>query len=145
MEVGVAAEPVKDKSIAPAFSARTVEGRRVRLSGLKGKVVLLDFGAVNCPPCRLEMPILESWHRRYKSRGLVIVGLMEMDPTVRQVKEMLKERGVTYPVAIDGHERIGKRYGLVAHPTTVLIDRSGRIVKAETGFVRGDEVAMEAS
>jgi peroxiredoxin len=58
---------------------------------------------------------------------------------------MLKERGITYPVAVDAKEAIGRRYGLIAHPTTVLIDRSGKVVKAETGYVRSDEKAMEGA
>ena len=70
------ADPVKENATAPEFTARTIDGRPMRLSSLRGRVVLLDFGAVNCPPCRLEMPILESWHRKYRGRGLVVVGLM---------------------------------------------------------------------
>ena len=141
----MAAEPVKENSIARDFAVTTIEGRRLRLSNLKGKIVLLDFGAVNCPPCRLEMPILQRWHKRYRARGLMVVGLMEMNPGVREVRKLLRERGVTYSVAVDKGEVIGKRYGLVAHPTTVLIDRAGKVVKAETGYVRGDEKAMEAA
>jgi len=136
---------VSENSPAPEFSSTTIDRKVMRLSNLKGKIVLLDFGAVNCPPCRLEMPILEGWHRKYGARGLVVVGLMEMNPTTRQVRKFLKERGVTYPVAVDLKEAIGKRYGLLAHPTTVLIDRVGKVIKAETGFVRGDEKSMEAA
>lgn len=141
----VAADPVKENSAALDFAVKTIDGAPLRLSSLKGKIVLLDFGAVNCPPCRLEMPILERWHKKYKSSGLVVLGLMEMNPGVREVRKMLRERGVTYPVAVDRGEVIGKRYGLIAHPTTVLIDRTGKVVKAETGYVRGDEKAMEAA
>lgn len=63
-------QQIKENSLAPTFTVQTLEGKTVRLSDLKGKVVLLDFGAVNCPPCRLEMPILEGWHKKYRSRGV---------------------------------------------------------------------------
>jgi peroxiredoxin len=135
--------PLKEHTLAPAFKVKTLKGNTVRLADLKGRVVLLDFGAVECPPCRLQMPVLEGWHKKYRKQGLVVVGLIEMNPTPADVRKMLRERGVTYPVAIDPQESIGKRYGLEAHPTTVLIDRTGRVVKTETGYVRGDEKAME--
>ena len=88
---------------------------------------------------------MERWHKRYRAKGLAIVGLMEMNPGVREVRKMLRKRGVTYPVAVDKGEVIGQRYGLVAHPTTVLIDRDGKVVKAEIGYVRGDDKAMDAA
>lgn len=141
--LNVTAELVKDKTVAPPFTVAAVNGKAIRLSALRGKVVLLDFGALNCPPCKLEMPIIERWHKLYGRRGLAVVGLMEMNPPARDVKKMVKERGITYPVAVDTKEAIGRRYGLIAHPTTVLIDQTGRVVKAETGYVRGDEKAME--
>lgn len=141
----VGAESIKENTPAPAFTVKTLKGKTVRLSDFKGKVVLLDFGAVECPPCRLEMPILEGWHKKYKGRGLVLLCLLEMNPKAREARKMVKERGLTFPVAIDTKEKIGTRYGLVAHPTTFLIDRSGKVIKAETGYVKGDEKAMEAA
>ena len=132
----------KPGSPAPLFAVRTITGRSIALAALRGKVVLLDFGAVDCPPCRLEMPILQQWSRDYARQGLMVLGLMEMNPKPADVKRMLSDRHVTYPIAIDQGERIGKRYGLIAHPTTVLIDRRGRVVRADTGYVRGDEKAM---
>lgn len=141
----VAAEPVKESSPAPPFTVQTLEGKTVRLSDLKGKVILLDFGAINCPPCKLEMPFLESWYKKYKDKGFVVLGLLEMNPKAADARKMVKERGLTFPVAIDTREEIGKRYGLEAHPTTVLIDRSGKVIKAETGYIKGDEKSMEAA
>lgn len=141
----VSAEPIQANVPAPAFTVITLDGKTVRLSDLKGKVVLLDFGAVDCPPCKLEMPILEGWHKKYKSKGLVVLSLLEMNPKVADARKLVKERGLTFPVAIDPKEQIGKRYHLEAHPTTFLIDRNGKVVKSETGYVKGDEKAMEAA
>ncbi len=74
---------IDEKSQAPAFSARALDGKSIDLAALKGKVVLLDFGAVNCPPCKIEMPVIEAWHKRYRRNGLAVVGLMEMNLCVR--------------------------------------------------------------
>ena len=137
------AAPVKAGQMAPAFAVKTLRGKSVSLAKFKGKIVLLDFGAVDCPPCRIEMPELEKFHKKYAGKGVVVLGLMEMNPKPGEVRKLFKKVGVTYPVAIDSGEKIGKRYGLEAHPTTVLIDRSGKVVKAESGFVRGDEKEME--
>ncbi len=76
------AGPIPTNAPAPAFTVKTLGGKTLRLSDYRGKVVLLDFGAVACPPCRVEMPILQRWHRQYQRRGLVVLGLLEMNPTV---------------------------------------------------------------
>jgi peroxiredoxin len=89
------------------------------------------------------MPVLASWDRKYRKDGLVIVGITELRPTVAEVKKTAKERGVAYPLVIDTGEKIIKRYGFDAHPDTVVIDRSGKIVHVEIGFVKGDEKAIE--
>jgi peroxiredoxin len=130
---------------APQFSARGLDGRSFRLSDLQGKVVLLDFWAVGCPPCRIEMPELQKLQRKYAAQGLRVIGVTQMDPTAQQARAALKELGVTYPALLDPGERIGKRYELEAHPTTVLIDRRGIIRKVNTGYLKGEEKEIEAA
>lgn len=139
------AQPVKANAPAPNFAVKSLAGKTLRLSDFKGKVVILDFGATECPPCRLEMPVLEGWKKKYKSGGLEVLCLLEMNPKPREARKMAKERRLTFPVAIDVKEKIGKRYGLEAHPTTFLIGRDGKVVKSETGYVKGDEKAMESA
>ena len=73
----------------------------------------------------------------------MVIGIAEMRPTVKEVKKVLRERGATYPVVIDSDEKIIKAYGFEAHPDTVVIDRSGKIVHVEVGFVKGDEKTIE--
>lgn len=137
------AQPIQQGDRAPEFAARTVSGKTLRLADLRGKVVLLDFWAVDCPPCRIEMPVLERWHKQYAGRGFVVLGITEMNPKLADVRKALKQRGITYAVALDPGEKIGKLYKLEAHPTTILIDRTGKVVKAETGYLKGDEKPIE--
>ena len=89
--------------------------------------------------------MLASWYRKYKSSGLVILGITEMSPTVAEVKKTAHDRGLTYPIVIDAGEKIFKQYGLESHPTTILIDRAGKIARVEVGYVRGDERSIEAA
>lgn len=91
------------------------------------------------------MPVLASWDRKYRAQGLVILGITEMNPTAAEVKRVLHERSIGYPALIDRSEKIIKLYGFEGHPDTVVIDRTGRIVHVEEGFVRGDEKAIERS
>jgi peroxiredoxin len=89
------------------------------------------------------MPVLASWYKKYRSKGLTVMGITEMNPTAGEVRRVLRQRGVTYPVTIDRDEKLIKRYGFDAHPDTVVIDRSGKIAHVEIGFVRGDEKTIE--
>ena len=128
---------------APGFSARRLEGGTLSLRSLRGKVVLLDFWSPSCPPCTLEMPELEKLHRRYEERGLRVLGVTEMDPSAEEVRSFLHEIGVTYPILLDPGARIGSLYRLVAHPTSVLIDRRGIVRYANVGYLRGEEKEIE--
>ncbi len=132
-------------TIAPAFTARTLDRRPLRLRDLRGRVVLLDFWAVDCPPCRVEMPRLQALYRRYAGQGLRVVGVTQMDPKPAAARRALHQLGVTYPVLLDPGERIGRQYRLEAHPTTVLIDRQGVVRRVDTGFLIGDEKEIEAA
>ncbi len=132
-------------SPAPDFAAQTTAGKALRLTDLRRKVVLLDFWAVACPPCRLQMPHLQRLSRKYAKNGLIVVGVTQMNPTNGALRNALRQSGVTYPVVTDPGEKIGQRiYQIEAHPTTVLIDRAGRIAHVETGYLKGDEKNLEA-
>lgn len=130
---------------APLFTTKTLDGRPFRLEDLRGQVVLLDFWMVGCPPCRIEMPELEKLHRKYRAQGVRIIAVTQMNPTVKEARAALKELGVTYPALLDPGEKIGKRYRLEAHPTTVLIDRRGIVRRVNTGYLKGEEKEIEAA
>jgi peroxiredoxin len=137
------AAPLKEGEKAPAFAVQTVAGKTLTLARLRGKVVVLDFWGVICPPCKIQMPVLQGWYRQYGRRGLAVVGIEAMGSTPKSIRTALKERGITYPVAADSNNKIAALYGIEAHPTTILIDRHGTVVKVEVGYVRGDEREME--
>ncbi|MBI4422768.1 MAG: TlpA family protein disulfide reductase [Elusimicrobia bacterium] len=113
-------------SSAPDFQVETVGGETLRLSALKGKVVLLDFWATWCLPCEETIPKLAVLHQRYRERGLEVVGV-SVDDDVRDVPPYAKSHGIGYAVALDPDKDVMDAYGVRSIPTTILVDRSGRL------------------
>ena len=128
---------------APPFSSARLDGGKLALESLRGRVVLLNFWAVECPPCRIEMPELEKIHRRYSGRGLRVLGVTEMDPPRDEVARFVAEIGVTYPILLDPGARIGGLYRIEAHPTSVVIDARGIVRFVNSGYLRGEEKEIE--
>lgn len=128
---------------APPFSSARLDGGKLALGSLRGRVVLLNFWAVGCPPCRIEMPELEKIHRRYSGNGLRVIGVTEMDPPRDEVARFVAEIGVTYPILLDPGARIGGLYRIEAHPTSVVIDARGILRFVNAGYLRGDEKEIE--
>lgn len=121
-------------SIAPDFTLNDLNGKPFSLSQTKGKVVILDFWATWCPPCRMEIPHFESLYNEYKDKGLEVVGVALDKGGASSVKPFVEENGVTYPVLI-GNQDVAARYGGIRGiPTTFLIDREGRIVEKYVGY-----------
>ena len=118
---------------APDFSVSDVNGRPVRLSGLLGKVVLVDFWATWCPPCRQEIPNFVELYSRYNPKGLEIVGI-DMDEDPATVRSFMASNRIAYPVAV-GKAPIYQAYGGIRGiPTTFLIDKKGRIAEQYVGY-----------
>lgn len=110
---------------APAFTVRTLDGEKVSLDDLQGEVVLVNFWATWCPPCRLEMPGFQSVYDRYKDRGFTVVGLATDADGARVVRDFLDANHITYPVAM-APDDVRLRYGGVnALPQSFLLDRNG--------------------
>ena len=118
---------------APDFTLSALSGASLGLAELRGKVVLLNFWATWCVPCRKEMPAIEALYRRYKDRGLEVlaVSLDKLSTTV--VEAFVKEVGVTYRVALDPSWATARTYGVRGLPATFLIDRAGNVVMRELG------------
>ena len=112
---------------APNFSLKTPDGKVVSLSDYKDKIVVLNFWATWCPPCREELPEFAQFYEENKSKGIVLIGI-EVGGNVKLTKEMIRDNGITYPVLMsDG--RVESQYGGIrAIPTTFVIDRSGMVV-----------------
>jgi peroxiredoxin len=130
------AQKERDRKPAPDFALKDVNGQTVKLSDLKGKVVLLNFWATWCGPCKLEIPWFMDFEQRFKDRGFAVIGVSMDDEGWEIVKPYLEERKVNYRVVI-GNDHIAQAYGGVdALPTTFIVDRQGRIVSTHVGLVR---------
>lgn len=129
-----------ERPLAPDFSLTDLDGKPLSLARLRGKVVIVDFWATWCGPCRDEAPALVSLQRRLGGHGLQLVGI-SMDDNATPVRKFVREYHVNYPVAV-GDADLGRRYGTVLGlPVKILVDRDGRIAARHTGAV--DATALE--
>jgi peroxiredoxin len=120
---------------APDFTLLDESGNNVRLSRLRGQVVLLNFWATWCRPCEVEIPWFVALRRQYGGSGLAVVGVAMDDDGWESVRPGIVARGIDYPV-VTGNHAVAKDFGGVdALPTTFLIDRSGRIAAVHQGLV----------
>jgi thiol-disulfide isomerase/thioredoxin len=128
-EAGLAA--LKKSVPAPDFTLPLLDGGAVRLHGLKS-LVLLNFWATWCPPCREEIPSLEALYQRFRDAGLgfVAVDIQEHQDTVAA---FVKEFGMSFPVALDARGEVSMRYGIQSIPTTLLIDGDGNVIASAIG------------
>jgi thiol-disulfide isomerase/thioredoxin len=118
---------------APDFTLPTLSGGPLRLSDLTGKVVLVNFWATWCIPCRTEMPAIEALYQRYRGRGLEIVAVNLDTLSTAGVEAFAKEVRVTFPIALDPAWATAKAYRVHGLPTSYLIDRAGHVVVREIG------------
>jgi cytochrome c biogenesis protein CcmG/thiol:disulfide interchange protein DsbE len=129
-----AVRPVKERKPAPDFTLKDASGASVKLSDYRGKVVLLNFWATWCGPCKIEMPWFVELQNQYASQGLQILGVAMDDASKEDIGKFAKEMGVNYPILI-GKESVGDQYGGVpALPESFLISRDGKIVDKIIGL-----------
>jgi peroxiredoxin len=119
-------------SNTPNFIAKTLDGKPIKLSDFQGKVVLLNFWAVWCGPCKKEVPDLVSLYKKYQDKGFVILGISDMSD-LGEIKSFVKEHGMEYPVIVDRGD-ISEEFEVEAFPTSVLIDRNGKVVQRYMGY-----------
>lgn len=124
--------PSAASGTAPAFTLKDISGKNVSLADFKGKVVVLDFWATWCPPCRKEIPDFISIQNEYGARGVQVVGIA-LDE-LPKVQAFARSNGMNYPVLM-GNDAITAQYGgIEGIPTTFIIDRKGKIVERFEGF-----------
>lgn len=127
-------KPANARPPAPDFTLKDSNGNDLRLSALKGKVVLVNFWATWCGGCQVEIPWFVEFEKKYENRGLIVVGISMDDDGWKSVRPWLVEKNVNYPIVI-GNEALGKQFGLNAMPLTALVDRDGRIADVHSGLV----------
>jgi peroxiredoxin len=130
--MGVA--PVTPPEAAQGFSLSNLDDEEVRLADLAGKVVILNFWATWCIPCREEMPHLEALWREYRDQGLVVLAVSEDGGRVKRVRKFVSKLGITYPVLLDRERDVGVMYRVSGLPASALIDRRGNVVGRVIGF-----------
>ncbi len=126
---------------APDFEASTFSGETLRLSDLRGQVVVLNFWASWCGPCRVEAPVLQRIHERWQRRGVTLLGIAYTDVD-RHSLAFIEEFSLTYPNLPDRGNRISDRYNIQGVPETFVIDQQGDIVRFFYAAV--NEASLEA-
>src|SRR5262245_45070311 len=118
---------------APDFQVQALKGGTVSLAGLRGKVVLLDFWAQWCEPCKKELPQLEKLAKEFSSRGVAVVSI-SIDKQRNNAERLATQLGISFPVGLDPTGTVAARYDLPKMPTSYLIDRKGIIRYIHEGF-----------
>lgn len=123
---------------APDFTLKSNSGANIRLSELRGQVVLINFWASWCGPCRQEMPLLDQIQQKYQKLGFTILGV-NVDDDPAKADKILKDIPVTFPVLYDSTSVVSELYNVDAMPTTVIVDRDGKMRFLHRGFKPGYE------
>lgn len=123
-------QPMKDIAPTPEFSLATPDGKKISLKDFRGKIVLLNFWASWCVPCREEMPAMEKLYQEYKDKNFTILAVAVKDRRQDTI-DFLKELKITYPIALDPDAKVGQEYGAFGLPATYLIGPKGE------GLARG--------
>ena len=125
-------------SVAPDFVLKGSDGKNLRLRELRGQVVMLNFWATWCGPCREEMPKLEQIYKQYHKAGLTVLGV-NIDDSAESAARTARKLGVSFPVLFDSGKQVSRLYKVDAMPSTVIIDRDGIIRHVHRGYRPGYE------
>ena len=123
---------------APQFVLPSKGGSQLNLAQYKGQVVMINFWASWCGPCRQEMPLLESIYRKYNKMGFTMIGV-NVEPDSNAANAWLKATPVSFPILYDRDSKVSKLYDVSGMPSTVIIDRTGKLRTLHRGYKPGDE------
>ncbi len=123
---------------APDFALKSSTGENLRLSEFRGDVVMINFWATWCGPCRQEMPLLDELYTRYERVGFNLLGV-NIDDDSSRAMAMIDELGVNFPVLFDARKEVSKMYDVGAMPVTVIVDRTGNVRYVHQGYKPGYE------
>jgi thiol-disulfide isomerase/thioredoxin len=129
-------------SKAPAWELKDSDGKQVKSSDFDGKVVILNFWATWCPPCKAEIPGLIELQKQYGEQGLAVIGVSLDEHGLSKVKRSIEELGINYPIVL-GNIMMMENFGGAGIPTTFVIDRSGQIVAKHLGFTSKETFEKE--
>ena len=135
---GTASSAIAPQAQAPDFSLHSMSGPNMRLQDQRGRVVMVNFWATWCAPCRQEMPQLNRLYQKYRSAGFVLLGV-NVDDDPSKAAEVATKLGVTFPVLLDPEKNVSKLYDLSTMPSTVIIDRDGKVRYLHRGYLAGYE------
>ena len=133
---------VTPSTLAPDFTLKSNQGRNLRLSEQRGQVVLVNFWASWCGPCRQEMPHLNKLYDKYKAAGFVMLGV-NIDDSIDTATTAAQKWGVRFPVLFDADKAVSKRWDMGSMPATVLVDRDGKVRFLHRGYREGVEDTYE--
>lgn len=123
---------------APDFALKDLKGSVVRLSDLRGKILVLDFWATWCEPCKQSIPVFESFSRKYPGKDVEVVGISE-DAYAEDVVPFVKAHKMSYRVLLDPDNAVQESYRIYGLPSTVIVDRKGMIRESWAGFSESTE------
>ena len=123
---------------APDFTLPVRDGGQISLAELEGQVVMINFWASWCGPCRQEFPLLEQMHQRYESLGFTILGV-NVEENTADAERWLAETDVSFPILFDRENTVSALYDVQAMPSTVFVDRTGQVRYLHRGYKPGDE------
>lgn len=141
---GLAAAFPKKGQPAPPFQVTALSGAQVSTASLQGKVYLVEFFATWCNPCQESIPSLVRLHRKYGSQGFQIIGLSIEEDGQREVRDFIREKKISYPMALAG-EKLQLSYGVRSVPAMFLVNRKGQVIERYLGFSDDHEQALDAA
>jgi len=128
---------VNQRTDPHAFSLPMLTGGVASLPDFKGRIVILNFWATWCPPCRAEMPSMENLYQRFKDQGLEILAV-DIGEDINTVRRFIQNNKYTFPVLLDTNNKVSNVYGIEAIPTTYILDREGKIIARVVGSISWD-------